>query len=213
VNKSQWKVGILLFDRVDVMDFAGPYEVFTYTAYQKEDLKKFLVGRDTQEDQPFLVSTVSETGQPIRANHGLTFQPDFSFKNAPRFDILVIPGSPLEPLHHALQNRNLLEWISKHMEEVELMTSVCSGAFFLAKAGLLSGKKATTHWGAYDHFERQFPDVEIVKNVKFVDDGKIITSGGVSSGINMALHVVNRLLGSEMAHTTAKAIDFSIQKS
>lgn len=195
--KKQWSIGIFLFDEIEVLDFAGPFEVFSVTTY--EDLTT----------RAFLVSTVSETGEMIHARNGLNVQPDYSFKNMPTFDILVIPGGP-GARETQIQNKRVIEWIANQMNQVSIMTSVCTGAFLLAKAGLLNGKVATTHWLSYDRFESEFPVVTLKRNVKFVDQGNIVTSAGVSSGINMSFHIVKRLLGKDIASKTARGMEYDI---
>lgn len=104
----------------------------------------------------------------------------------------------------------MINWILNQMNHVQFMTSVCTGALLLAKAGLLSHKKATTHWGSYDWLQNEFPDVTVERNVKFVDEGNILTSGGISAGINMSFHLVKRLLGKEIAQQTAKRMEYDI---
>jgi transcriptional regulator GlxA family with amidase domain len=199
---KQWLVGILLFDNVEVLDFAGPFEVFAVTAYPDQH-------GVTPELKPFLVKTVSETGKLVTARNGLKVQPDYSFQNAPHFDILVIPGGP-GAREREIHNEKVISWIKDRMASVQLMASVCTGALLLAKAGLLNGKKATTHWASYDRLENEFPEVIVQRNTKFVDEGNILTSGGISAGINMAFHIVKRLVGSEVARTTAKRMEYDI---
>jgi len=193
----QWKVGILLFNEVEVLDFAGPFEVFSVTAYSETDLK------------PFIVNTISETGELIVARNGLKVQPDYGFENAPYNDILVIPGGP-GARNREIFNESVIGWIRERAAEVQLITSVCTGALLLAKAGLLQRKKATTHWASYDWLESEFSEVKVQRNTKFVDEGHIITSGGISAGINMAFHVVRRLLGPVIAQTTARRMEYDI---
>ncbi|MCP3776086.1 DJ-1/PfpI family protein [Paenibacillus sp. MZ04-78.2] len=200
--KKKWSVGIFVFDDVEVLDFAGPFEVFSVTEYSDQDM-------DTPESNPFLVKLVSETGELIQACNGLKVQPDYSFDNAPHFDILVIPGG-IGAREKEIYNEKVIQWISQRMGNVELMLSVCTGALLLAKAGLLNGKMATTHWASCDRLENEFPAVTVKRNVKFVDEGNIVTSGGISAGINMSFHVVKRLLGSEVARTTAKIMEYDI---
>ncbi|NOU92500.1 DJ-1/PfpI family protein [Paenibacillus sp. LMG 31456] len=200
--KKKWSVGIFLFNDVEVLDFAGPFEVFSVTTYPDQHV-------DTPEFNPFLVKLVSETGELVQAYNGLKVQPDYSFDNAPHFDILVIPGG-LGAREKEIYNEKVIQWISQRMGNVKLMTSVCTGALLLAKAGLLNGKMATTHWASYDRLEKEFPAVTVKRNVKFVDEGNIVTSGGISAGINMAFHVVKQLLGSEIAQTTAKTMEYDI---
>lgn len=200
--KKKWSVGIFLFNDVEVLDFVGPFEVFSVTTYPDQHV-------GTPESNPFLVKLVSETGELVQACNGLKVQPDYSFDNAPYFDILVIPGG-LGVREKEIYNEKVIQWISQRMGKVKLMTSVCTGALLLAKAGLLNGKMATTHWASYDRLENEFPAVTVKRNIKFVDQGNIVTSGGISAGINMTFHIVKQLLGSEIARTTAKTMEYDI---
>ncbi|MGG2081081.1 DJ-1/PfpI family protein [Lysinibacillus pakistanensis] len=196
MNKRQWRVGIFLFDDVEVLDFAGPFEVFSVTEIENDQ-------------QPFVVETVSEKGNLVIATNGLKIQPDYSFDNVPKFDILILPGG-LGAREREMYNDNVINWITNQMKTVQLMTSVCTGALLLAKAGLLNGKMATTHWASLERLKIEFPQVEVQREVKFVDEGNIITSGGISAGINMSFHIVKRLLGSEVAQNTAKIMEYEI---
>lgn len=192
-----YRVGILLFDEVEVLDFAGPFEVFS------------IVSVPEQMDKPFLVQTVSQYGKMIKARNGLMVQPNFSFENAPDFDILIVPGGyGAEEIE--INNETVIQWIKKQKNKVELIASVCTGAFLLAKAGLLNGKRATTHWMDIDRFEREFLDVKVERNCKFIDEGSIITSGGISAGINMSFHIVKRILGKDVVKITAKRMEYEV---
>ncbi|GHO56916.1 DJ-1/PfpI family protein [Ktedonobacter robiniae] len=206
--KHQWTVGILLFEHVDLTDIAGPYEVFYNAGYTMHDLRKTLSGQDTPENHPFVVRTVSQSGQQLKASNGLRLEPDYSFEQSPAFDIVVVPGGNLGIIAHVRAQDEIIQWIARSASQSTLMTSVCSGAFLLAQTGLLNGKRATTHWAALDLFEQQFPQIQVQRTGKFVDEGTIITSAGVTAGFNMALHVVERLLGEEMAQAVARGIDF-----
>ncbi|PFL66690.1 DJ-1/PfpI family protein [Bacillus anthracis] len=193
VNK--WSVGIFLFNGVEVLDFAGPYEVFSVT--------------EGQEEKPFTVYTVSQNGKMITARNGLKVQPDYSIEDLPPVDILIIPGG-LGVRENEVKNDIIIDWVRQQMKEVKLMTSVCTGALLLAKAGLLEGLKVTTHWASIQTFKKDFPNVEVMENVKFVDEGHIITSAGISAGINMSFHIVKNLLGVEIAEETAKSMEYDI---
>lgn len=194
---QKWKVGILLFNQAEVLDFAGPFEVFSVTT------------RKQLTDKPFFVYTVARTKDPIKARNGLTVVPDYDFKSAPDFDILIIPGGyGAEEVE--IKNPSVIEWIKKSSRKASLTASVCTGAFLLAKAGLLDGKTATTHWMDIDRLTKEFPEIKVVKGKKFVDEGSIITAGGISAGINMSLHIVGKLLGRETAEATAKRMEYDI---
>lgn len=195
--KKIWRVGIFLFNEVEVLDFAGPFEALS------------IVSIPGQSDKPFLVQTVSQYGKMIKTRNGLMVQPDYSFENAPDFDILIVPGGyGAEEIE--INNETVIQWIRKQSNKVELITSVCTGAFLLAKAGLIDGKRATTHWMDIDRLEREFPDVKVESNCKFIDEGSIITSGGISAGINMSFHIIKRLLGEDVAKKTAKRMEYDI---
>jgi transcriptional regulator GlxA family with amidase domain len=199
---QQWKIGILLFDDVEVLDFAGPFEVFSVTAWLDQTASSSTL------EKPFIVKTISEDGSMVNARNGLRVLPDYSFVDAPPFDILIVPGGM--GTRREINNDNMIKWILDQKIHVQFMTSVCTGALLLAKAGLLNHKKATTHWGSYDWLQNEFPDVIVERNVKFVDEGNILTSGGISAGINMSFHLVKRLLGKEIAQQTAKRMEYDI---
>lgn len=202
VSKNE-HVGILLFDYVDALDFAGPYEVFNLTTYNSEDVKRMFTNNLTEK--PFTVSTVSQDGRQITVHNGLKVTPDYSFSNAPAFDIVIVPGGPLKAIQLVQNNEEIIRWIKNY--EQKTIASVCTGAFFLAQAGILNGKKATTNRAALNLLEKHFPDVEVVRGVKYVDEGNVITSAGISAGIQMALHVVGKRLGTETARRTAYTIE------
>ncbi|PAD89360.1 AraC family transcriptional regulator [Niallia circulans] len=199
MQTDQWKIGIFLFNDVEVLDFAGPFEVFSVTT--REDGSK-----------PFIVQTISETGQMIRARNGLKVYPDYSFQTMPKFDLLIIPGG-LGAREREVHNKTVINWIKEQMEEVQWMASVCTGALLLAEAGLLDGLNATTHWASLIRLEEEYPQVNVVKKVKFVDEGRIITSGGISAGINMSFHLVKRLAGVKIAKETAKRMEYDVELS
>ncbi len=192
---NKWSVGIFLFNEVEVLDFAGPFEVFSITK--------------VHEKKPFTVYTVSQNGEMITARNGLKVKPDYSIEDLPPVDILIIPGGK-GARENEVKNDIVINWIRQQMKEVKLMTSVCTGALLLAKAGLLEGLKATTHWASIQTFKKDFPNVEVMENVKFVDEGHIITSAGISAGINMSFHIVKNLLGVGIAEETAKNMEYDI---
>ncbi|MDI6676275.1 DJ-1/PfpI family protein [Bacillus wiedmannii] len=192
---NKWSVGIFLFNEVEVLDFAGPFEVFSVT--------------EADEEKTFTVYTVSQNGEMITARNGLKVKPDYSIEDLPPVDILIIPGGK-GVRENEVQNDIIINWVRQQMKEVKLMTSVCTGALLLAKAGLLEGLKATTHWASIQTFKKDYPNVEVMENVKFVDEGHIITSAGISAGINMSFHIVKNLLGVEIAEETAKSMEYDI---
>ncbi|UQZ77414.1 AraC family transcriptional regulator [Niallia circulans] len=199
MQTDQWKIGIFLFNDVEVLDFAGPFEVFSVTARE-------------EGSKPFIVQTISETGQMIRARNGLKVYPDYSFQTMPKFDLLIIPGG-LGAREREVHNKTVINWIKEQMGEVQWMASVCTGALLLAEAGLLDGLNATTHWASLTRLKEEYPQVNVVKKVKFVDEGRIITSGGISAGINMSFHLVKRLAGVKIAKETAKRMEYDVELS
>lgn len=191
-------VAVFLFDEVEVLDFAGPYEVFSVT------------GLRTFTEKPFHVYTVAEKS-PIKARNGLTVLPDYVLDNCPTPDIILIPGGggysaegvPFGS-RREMNNPVVLEWVQKHASRVELVLSVCTGALILGNAGLLEGLKATTHFKAMDGLRAISPGIEVVEGVRYVDNGRIILSAGVSAGIDMSYYVVSKLLGKEVADEAAR---------
>jgi transcriptional regulator GlxA family with amidase domain len=189
-------VAILLFDEVEVLDFAGPFEVFSVAG--------------TRTDPPALdVYTVAESERVIRARNNLQVLPHYTLDECPPPDIVVVPGG--FGTRQQMHNRVLLDWVRAQARRVELMTSVCTGSLILGSAGLLDGRPATTHYKEYDLLAAISPAITVVRGVRFVDDGAIITSAGVQAGMDMALHVVARLLGGDVARATAAQIEYDWQ--
>lgn len=191
------KVGILVFNEVEVLDFAGPFEVFSLAA---------LPGREN----PFEVYVISETGEMIRARNGLMVKPHFSFYNTPKLDILIVPGGyGAEEIE--LHNEKLIEWIRWQAGTVSLLASVCTGAFLLAEAGLLDGRKATTHWLDIDRLEREYPRIHACRSEKYVDEGSVMTSGGISAGIDMSFYIIKKMLGDDISRVTARRMEYAVE--
>jgi transcriptional regulator GlxA family with amidase domain len=198
---EKWNVGILIFDGVEVLDFAGPFEVFSRTR-----LLPGLEARRAEESAPFRVFTVAKTRAHVHATGGLEVVPAHSFLDAPRIDLLLVPGGfGTRPL---LQDVETLDWIRAIARLARKVTSVCTGALLLGKAGLLDGKRATTHWGALELLETVGKDIAVDRAARFVDDG-VVTSAGVAAGMDMAFHVVETLHGREVADETAHYIEFA----
>ena len=186
-------VGILIFHEVEVLDLAGPFEVFGIT--------------ETGGEKPFHVWTVSERDELIRARNGLQVKANFTFGNCPVPDILIVPGGyGAEKIE--IQNPVTLHWIAEQNLSTEITASVCTGAFLLAKAGVLTNQRVTTHWMDVGDLQSAYPALRVEKDVKFVDEGRIVTSAGISAGIEMSLHLVARICGMETAVTTAKRMDY-----
>jgi transcriptional regulator GlxA family with amidase domain len=191
------KAGILLFNEVEVLDFTGPFEVLS------------LAERVESREKLFVVCTVAETRETISARNGLKVLPDYDFASAPDFDLLIIPGGyGAEEIE--IHNETLLRWLKHKADTTPIVASVCTGAFLLAEAGLLDGKRATTHWMDLDRLERAYPLVFVAREVKFVDEGNILTAGGISAGIDLCFHLLTRLFGADIARQTAKRMEYDI---
>ena len=193
-------VGILLFDNVEVLDFAGPFEVFSRTRLQPG-----VEARRSEEGAPFQVFTVARTRDPITATGGLTVVPRHGFADAPRIDLLVVPGG--FGTRRLLNDEETLGWIRRTAAAARQVTSVCTGSLLLAKAGLLQGRRATTHWASLDLLGSLDAGVTVERTSRVVDDG-VITSAGVASGMDMAFYIVETLCGRAVADETARYIEY-----
>ena len=197
-------VGILIFDGIEVLDFAGPFEVFSRTR-----LVPGVDSRRSDASAPFRVFTLTRNGETVTATGDLQLTPRYSFQTSPPIDLLVVPGG--YGTRALLRDRETLDWICTTAAKAKKVTSVCTGSLLLAQAGLLDGRRATTHYGALDLLQEisdaREADISIQHDLRFVDDG-IITSAGVSAGIDMALHVVEQVCGASVAAETAHYMDY-----
>jgi transcriptional regulator GlxA family with amidase domain/YHS domain-containing protein len=184
-------VAFVVSEGAVVIDFCGPWEVF-------QDVH-------TLGGDPFFhLYTVAQTTQPVTASAGLKIVPDHSFQTAPAPKVIVIPAqNGVTPV--------MLDWIRKSAKTADVTMSVCTGAFVLAQTGLLAGKAATTHHGAYSELAMKFPDIQVRRGARFVEDGNLASSGGLSSGIDLALRVVQRYYGRHMAEQTADMMEYQGQ--
>jgi transcriptional regulator GlxA family with amidase domain len=181
-------VAVLLDQGAEVIDFAGPWEVFQ--------------DAEVADVPGFRLFTVAPRRSPLRATAGLQLVPDFTFGNAPQARVIVIGaqgGHDDDP--------EKLAWIRSAAEKADVILSVCTGAFALARTGLIDGMRATTHHDFYDPFQKRFPKVRLVRGRRFVDNGKFITAGGLTSGVDGALHVVSRFYGQAAAERTARYME------
>jgi transcriptional regulator GlxA family with amidase domain len=178
-------VGVAISEGVTVIDFAGPWEVF----------------QDVDAGNGFELFTVSETRGLVTGSGGLKLSPDHTFESAPQPKVIVVPAQRGSKALHA--------WLRKASEKTDVTMSVCTGAFQLARAGLLSGKKATTHHDFVDDFAREFPDVQVLRGLRFVENGRLCTAGGLTSGIDLALRVVERYFGRPVAERTAAYMEYT----
>lgn len=188
-------IGILLFNQVEVLDFTGPFEVFSLA---KKD------GKDA-----FNVFTIGEDESTISAHNNLLIQPNYTINNHPPLDILIIPGG-YGAEHIELKNATILKWVIEQSKQVQHLVSVCTGVYILAEAGLLNHKKATTHWLDYDRLAQEYPLISVVRDENFVDEGSILTSGGIATGINLSFYLLIQLLGLDEAKQVAKDMQFQI---
>ena len=198
MNDNQLRtVGILIFDDVEVLDFCGPFEVFS-TARP--------AGEHSDDSILFKAITIAEEDRIITCRGGLLVKPHYTIENAPPLDILLVPGG--QGTRRERRNQRLLDWIVEQDRHTELTTSVCTGAFLLAERGLLDQHRATTHWGSVEWMRGNYPNIAMLDDQRVVDEGRIITSAGVSAGIDMSLHVVSRLYGIDTARWTARRMEY-----
>jgi transcriptional regulator GlxA family with amidase domain len=181
-------VAVLLFDGAEVIDYAGPWEVFG--------------------EAGFRVYGVAEKREPIRATFGQKLMPDYTFSDSPPADILLIPGGGVD---RALENPALINWVQTNARTSTHVISVCTGAFILAKAGLLDGLSATTITGALDNLEKFATKTKVVRDKRYVDNGKIITTAGLSAGIDGAFHLLEKISGRTAAQATAQHMEYRWQ--
>lgn len=196
-NERVRTVGILIFDDVEVLDFCGPFEVFSVARK---------LGESGDEARLFQVVTIAPENRLMSCRYGLLVQPHHAIDDHPPLDILVVPGG--QGTRRERTNPRLLDWIAAQDQRTELTTSVCTGAFLLAERGILDGRRATTHWASVDWMRGQYPQITMLADTRVVDAGHVVTSAGVSAGIDMALHVVARLHGEDVAAQTARHMEY-----
>jgi len=186
-------IAIYIYDNAEVLDFSGPFEVFCTAS------------RICEEEDLFSVFLVGETGELVTARAGYKVIPHYGFHNHPEVDVLIVPGG----VHAAeMEKPQVIEWISEQSKKASLTASVCTGVFLLAQAKVAGLKKVTTHWDDIEPLRESFPELEVVENVRWVEEGSIVTSGGISAGIDMSLHLVSKLHSSELAERTARQMEF-----
>lgn len=196
-------VGILIFDDVEILDVAGPFEVFAVTRLNEE--------QRLQQSSPFKVYLISEINKQITAIGGLRLTPDMTIAECPELDLLIIPGG--WGTRKESKNKVLVNWIGNQFTNDRLIASVCTGSSLLGKAGLLDGRDATTHWRAFDFLQKSAPKARILKNVRFTLIEPIFTSAGVSAGIDLALRIVSHFFGTEIGQTTARHMEYPYPNS
>ena len=189
-------IGILIYQDAEVLDFSGPFEVFTTASRLSSPAGLFT---------PYLIA---EHPQPVRARGGFTVYPHHTILDHPPLDVLIVAGG----VHHqVMRNTAVTDWLARTAPAAQLVASVCTGAFVLAEAGLLDGHAATTHWEDIPALRAGYPQIEVIAHQRWVDQGNIITSGGISAGIDMSLHLVARLASRALAERTARQMEFDWQ--
>ncbi|XOV81371.1 MAG: DJ-1/PfpI family protein [Aestuariibacter sp.] len=186
-------VGIFIYDNAEVLDFSGPFEVFATAAR--------LADANTQIN----VSLIGETAHPISARAGFRVTPHFSFQNHPPLNILIVVGGEH---HEEMKKPAVLQWILEQSQQVDIIASVCTGAFLLAEAGVLSNHKVTTHWEDIPELRALYPQLTVIDRQRWVDEGNIITSAGISAGIDMSLHLLAKITEPMLAEKTARQMEF-----
>ena len=198
MNKKN--VGIFIFDSVEILDFAGPYEVFSSTRLVKKCQSNI-----SKLPNPFNVFTISEKKKNIKTNGDLSVKSTYTFKDAPKLNVLIVPGGL--GTRKIIKNNNVINWINSN-KKIEMLASVCTGALLLGKAGLLKNRRATTHWGALKLLKEISPSTKVIDKKKFVFDA-YYTSAGVSAGIDMSLDIVRHFFGKTIAKNTAKFMEYN----
>jgi len=186
-------VGIYIYNQVEVLDFSGPFEVFTTAS-------RVFAGSD-----PFSVFLVSETGTTVSARANFMINPHYSLHDHPPIDVLIIPGG----VHTGeMTKRRILDWIADQANKANFVASVCTGVFLLAEAKVLTSQNVTTHWEDIPELRNAYPNLTVHESKRWIDEGSIITSAGISAGIDMSLHLVSRLVSLQLAEKTARQMEF-----
>ena len=190
-----YNVGFYIFNKMELLDFAGPFEVFS-------------VSSELHDYQLFKTFAISQTGATIQTVNGLSIQPDYGFSNHPAIDILVVPGG--DGTKAELAKEEVLDWLKQTHQKAEYTMSVCSGARLLGKLGLLDGLPSTTHHEVIPHLREIAPLTQIREGVRYVDNGKILTSAGISAGIDLSLYMVEKLYGRDAARKTIVYMEYGV---
>ncbi len=186
-------IAIYIYDNAEVLDFSGPFEVFSVAS-------RFL--EQAEQSNVFLVG---ESGDTIRARGSFSVNPTFGFHNHPHIDLLVVVGG----VHtDELDKPDVITWIAAQAQTANIVASVCTGAFLLAEAGVITDQKVTTHWEDIPDLKKRYPHLNVIENQRWVDEGNIVTSGGISAGLDMSLHLVEKFYGRELATKTARQMEF-----
>ncbi len=190
---GRMNIAIYLYDQAEVLDFSGPFEVFSTAA------------RIDESGQPFSVFLIGETGKTVTARGGFSVTPAFGFHDHPHIDLLIVAGG----VHtEEIKKPQVLNWIAGTAKKASIAASVCTGAFLLAEAGVLTNQNVTTHWQDIPDLKKNHPRLHVHADRRWMDEGHIVTSAGISAGIDMSLHLVSRLQSTELAERTARQMEF-----
>lgn len=194
------RVLILAFDGVETLDFAGPFEVFTTASRVSQRMRPGTAA-------PFDVASVAhaQRGQPVQARAGLQLLANHTLADSPAADVLIVPGGVVDA---PMASPDTLRWMADQAARAKIVASVCTGAFLLAESGVVSNDSVTTHWEDIAELRERFPSLDVREGVRWVDNGRIVSSAGISAGIDMSLHLVERLAGRELAERTARQMDY-----
>lgn len=193
MTTPQKTVALLLFPDVEVLDFAGPFEVFSVAA-------------DSADPAPFRVVTVAASRSPLRAVGGLTVTPDHDLASCPQADILLIPGG--NGSRKAMRDDSILAWVTAQTKGAEIVASICTGALILGKLGFLDGQRAVTHGSAIEELRAVSDKIDVQPEARFIDNGKFLTSGGITAGIDMSLYLVKRLCGQALVDLVIREMEY-----
>ena len=197
-------LGILIFNEVELLDMAGPYEVFSTAS------RLHARTQPTDAEPLFRVMTLARHAGPLRARAGLLLQPDYLLEAHPPLDCVIVPGGVVDA---ELAHQDLMHWIAGQAGSAQILASVCTGALLLAQAGVLDGLEATTHWEDLQALRALRPGLRVLEGRRWVDTGRIVSSAGISAGIDMSLHLVERLHSRELALRTARQMEFDWQEA
>lgn len=199
-GSASLRVLILAFDGVEALDFAGPFEVFTTASRVSQRMRP--------GSAPFEVASVAHVaaGQPVQARAGLLLLANHALADSPPADVLIVPGGVVDA---PMASPETLHWIARTAAEAKIVASVCTGAFLLAQSGVVTTDAVTTHWEDLAELRERFPSLDVREDVRWVDNGRIVSSAGISAGIDMSLHLVERLTGRELAERTARQMDYA----
>ena len=195
-QSDKHRIGVVIYPHAEVLDITGPHEVFSMAAAFQ---------RQQRSSSPYEVFLIAKTPQPVVMSSGMKLHPDYSFEDCPLpLDTLVIPGA--EAIEQAIDDQALLDWIQQQAQRVRRLVSICTGAFFLARLGLLDGKRVTTHWGYCQLLQKHYPKLEVVPDALYIRQGNIYTSAGITAGMDLALALVEEDESKELAMSIARKL-------